>query len=289
MFIGRTAEMSELNRLYGTGSFEMPVIYGRRRVGKTRLITEFIQGKKAIYFQARRTNAEANLHGFSQAILAGSVGAAGVSFRSFDEAFDALATMARTERLIVVIDEYPYLAQSNPEISSLLQDKIDHLYKETKLMLILCGSSLSFMEEQVLGYESPLYGRRTAQFKIMPLDFTTTLGLWHSMGREDAAVCYGMTGGIPAYIEKVDPAAPLKDNIKRLFLTPTGYLFEEPSNLLLQECRNPEQYDAIVQAIAQGRSRISEIASSTGIPASNVKSYVDKLASLGIVEPGDCP
>ncbi|MGL5495136.1 MAG: AAA family ATPase, partial [Collinsella sp.] len=99
MFIGRTAEMSELNRLYGTGSFEMPVIYGRRRVGKTRLITEFIQGKKAIYFQARRTNAEANLHGFSQAILAGSVGAAGVSFRSFDEAFDALATMARTERL----------------------------------------------------------------------------------------------------------------------------------------------------------------------------------------------
>ena len=183
MFIGRTAEMSELNRLYGTGSFEMPVIYGRRRVGKTRLITEFIQGKKAIYFQARRTNAEANLHGFSQAILAGSVGAADVSFRSFDEAFDALATMARTERLIVVIDEYPYLAQSNPEISSLLQDKIDHLYKETKLMLILCGSSLSFMEEQVLGYESPLYGRRTAQFKIMPLDFMTTLGLWHSMSR----------------------------------------------------------------------------------------------------------
>ena len=107
MFIGRTAEMSELNRLHGTGSFEMPVIYGRRRVGKTRLITEFIQGKKAIYFQARRTNAEANLHGFSQAILAGSVGAASVSFRSFDEAFDALATMARTERLIVVIDEYP--------------------------------------------------------------------------------------------------------------------------------------------------------------------------------------
>ena len=284
MFIGRTAEMSELNRLYGTGSFEMPVIYGRRRVGKTRLITEFIQDKKAIYFQARRTNAVANLHGFSQAILAGSVGAAGVSFRSFDEAFDALATMARTERLIVVIDEYPYLAQSNPEISSLLQDKIDHLYKETKLMLILCGSSLSFMEEQVLGYESPLYGRRTAQFKILPLDFMTTLGLWQSMGREDAAVCYGMTGGIPAYIEKVDPAAPLKDNIKRLFLTPTGYLFEEPSNLLLQECRNPEQYDAIVQAIAQGRSKISEIASSTGIPASNVKSYVDKLASLGIVE-----
>ena len=284
MFIGRTAEMSELNRLYNSDSFEMPVIYGRRRVGKTRLITEFIQDKRAIYFQARRTNAEANLQYLSQAMLAGQTGAAGVSFRSFDEAFDALAAMSRDRRLVVVIDEYPYLAQSSPEVSSLLQEKIDHLYKETKLMLILCGSSLSFMEEQVLGYESPLYGRRTAQFKIMPLDFLTTLDLWPNMDREDAAVCYGMTGGIPAYVEKVDPATSLKDNIKRLFLNPSGYLFEEPSNLLLQECRNPEQYDAIVQAIAQGRSKLSEIAGAAGIPASNVKMYVDKLISLGVVE-----
>lgn len=100
------------------------------------------------------------------------------------------------------------------------------------------------------------------------------------MSREDAAVCHGMMGGIPAYIEKSDPVAPLKDNIKRLFLTPTGYLFEEPSNLLLQECRNPEQYDATVQAIAQGRSKISEIASSTGIPASNVKTMTRALRCL---------
>ena len=90
MFIGRTMEMSELHRLYSSGSFEMPVIYGRRRVGKTRLITEFIQGKRAIYFQARRTNAEANLQYFSQAMLADQTGMASVSFRSFDEAFDAL-------------------------------------------------------------------------------------------------------------------------------------------------------------------------------------------------------
>lgn len=108
------------------------------------------------------------------------------------------------------------------------------------------------------------------------------------MSREDAAVCYGMTGGIPAYIEKVDPAVSLKDNIKRLFLTPTGYLFEEPSNLLLQACRNPEQYDAIVQAIAQGRSKISEIASSTGIPAGNVKSYVISWRRLGLLSVS-CP
>ena len=130
------------------------------------------------------------------------VGAAGVSFRSFDEAFDALATMARTERLVVVIDEYPYLAQSNPEISSLLQDKIDHLYKETGLMLILCGSSLSFMEEQVLGYESPLYGRRTAQFKIMPLGSRTTSSVFFLLLRaislRSRVTCYCKSAAIPS-------------------------------------------------------------------------------------------
>lgn len=285
MFIGRTRELSELNRLYGSDRFEMPVIYGRRRVGKTRLITEFIQGKRAIYFQARRTNAEANLNMLSAAVLSQVPDAAGASYRSFDEVFEALTRLAHDERLVMVIDEYPYLAESHPEISSLLQEKIDHSFSlNSKLMLILCGSSLSFMEEQVLGYESPLYGRRTAQFKIEPLDFFTTLDAWPGMAIEDAAVCYGMTDGVPAYVEKVDPSTTLEENITRQFLDPAGYLFEEPGNLLLQECRNPEQYDAIVQAIAQGRTKVSEIASATGVAASNAKGYLDKLISLGIVE-----
>lgn len=285
MFIGRTRELSELNRLYDSGKFEMPVIYGRRRVGKTRLITEFAKGKRAIYFQARRTNAEANLNMLSAAVLSQIPDAAGASYRTYDEVFNVLAKIARDERLVMVIDEYPYLAESYPEISSLLQDRIDHVFApDTQLMLILCGSSLSFMEEQVLGYESPLYGRRTAQFKIEPIDFFTTLEAWSGMTLEDAAICYGMTDGVPAYVEKIDPTASLEENITRQFLDPSGYLFEEPGNLLLQECRNPEQYDAIVQAIAQGRSKVSEIASATGIAASNTKGYLDKLASLGIVE-----
>ena len=284
MFIGRTRELAELERLYASNKFEMPVIYGRRRVGKTRLITEFAQGKRAIYFQARRTNAEANLNMLSAAVLSQVPEAAGASYRSFDEVFNALARLARDERLIMVIDEYPYLAESHPEISSLLQEKIDHLFApDTKLMLILCGSSLSFMEEQVLGYESPLYGRRTAQIKVEPLDFFTALDAWPSMSLEDAAICYGMTDGVPAYVEKIEPTASLEENIRRQFLDPSGYLFEEPGNLLLQECRNPEQYDAIVQAIARGRSKVAEIASATGIAASNTKLYLDKLASLGIV------
>lgn len=284
MFIGREKELTKLESLYQSDKFEMPVIYGRRRVGKTRLITEFIRGKRAIYFQARRTNAEGNLAMMSQALLAEIPGAEGASYRSFDEVFDALAELSRDERLIMVIDEFPYLAQSLPEISSLLQEKIDHSYSQgSKLMLILCGSSLSFMEEQVLGYESPLYGRRTAQFKIEPLDFFDTLEALPGMNREDVAICYGMTGGIPAYIEKIDGTASLEDNVRTQFLDPSGYLFEEPGNLLLQECRNPEQYDAIVRAIANGHTKVAEISSAAGVPASNTKMYLDKLSSLGIV------
>ena len=285
MFIGRARELDQLNKLYQSDQFEMPVIYGRRRVGKTRLISEFIRDKPAIYVQARRTNAQTNLGMLSHAILAHATGEASGDFQSFDAAFDVLASMASQERLVFVLDEFPYLAQSFPEISSLLQEKIDHVFKpKTKLMLILCGSSLSFMEEQVLGYESPLYGRRTAQFKIEPFDFFTTLRYWPSMDQKDAAICYGFTGGVPAYMEKVDPSSSIRDNIERLFLNPDGYLYEEPTNLLLQECRSPDQYDAIVQAIASGRSRLNEIASTAGIPESNTRTYLTKLMSLGIVK-----
>lgn len=285
MFVGRERELEVLNRLYDSGSFEMPVIYGRRRVGKTRLISEFVKDKRAIYVQARRTNAEANLALVSDAITAFAAGAPMGSFGSFDEAIDALARLSRDERLVFVIDEYPYLAYSFPEISSLLQDKIDHMLKDgAKLMLVLCGSSLSFMEEQVLGYESPLYGRRTAQLKVEPFDFFTTLSCWPGMNPEDAAVLYGCTGGIPAYVEKIDPRDSVRDSIKKLLLSPDGYLFEEPGNLLLQECRSPEQYDAIIQAIASGKSRLNEIATTAKIPESNTRTYLRKLESLGIVK-----
>ena len=284
MFIGRENELAELNKMYKSKSFEMPIIYGRRRVGKTRLISEFIQNKNAIYVQARRTNADVNLEMLSQAIMEKTVGITGASFKTFDEAFNALASLSKNKRLVVVIDEFPYLAQAFPEICSLLQEKIDHLYAhKTKLMLILCGSSLSFMEEQILGYESPLYGRRTAQLKIEPLNFFTTLSSWKNLNIEDAALYYGITGGVPAYIEKIDVQASLQENIEHLFLKPSAYLYEEPTNLLMQECRNPEQYDAIVQAMASGRSKISEISSAAGIPASNTKAYINKLISLGIV------
>ena len=172
MFYGRKAELAKLNEMHDSGKFEFAVIYGRRRVGKTALILEFIKGKKALFFAASESTASDNLLSLSRCI--GGKTAAPV-YRDYDGALSAVFDIAENERLIFVIDEFPYLAEAYRGISSLFQILIDHKKENSKLMLILCGSSMSFMENQVLGYQSPLYGRRTAQFKLLPFTFFESL------------------------------------------------------------------------------------------------------------------
>jgi len=289
MFIGRQREMSELDRLYKSGKFQCVVMYGRRRVGKTAIISEFIKDKEAtIYFTGQETNAKDNLEGLSRSIftISSDFSSSAPVFTGYKDALEAVFEMAQNKRIILAIDEYPYLAQSYRGISSLLQTYIDK-YKETsKLFIILCGSSLSFMENQVLGYKSPLYGRRTAQFRILPFDFTQTKEYFagNSFSHEDIALLYGVTGGIPLYLSLMDKNLTAETNIKQNFLSPSGYLFEEPGNLIKQECREPAQYNAIIKAIAGGASRLSKISSKVGLESGLCSTYITKLISIGIVK-----
>ena len=288
MFIGRQRELGELDRLYKSGKFQCVIIYGRRRVGKTALISEFIKDKEAIYFTGRETNAKDNLESLSHSIFAISsdFAASAPVFTGYKEALDAVFNLAETKRVILAIDEYPYLAQSYRGISSLLQTYIDK-YKETsKLFIILCGSSLSFMENQVLGYQSPLYGRRTAQFRILPFDFDQTREYYKdgNFSRDDVALLFGITGGIPLYLSLMDKGLSVEDNIKQNFLTTSGYLFEEPGNLVKQECREPAQYNAIIKAIAGGASRLSEVSGKVGLETALCSTYISKLISIGIIK-----
>jgi AAA+ ATPase superfamily predicted ATPase len=156
--------------------------------------------------------------------------------------------------------------------------------KDGKLFLILCGSSMSFMENQVLAYKSPLYGRRTAQFKIAPFNFFESLPFFEAFGKEDKAVLYGVTGGIPEYLNKIDQSKSVEDNIIELFLTASGHLYEEPSNLLKQELREPATYNGIIEAIASGATRLNEIATKCGIESNKCAKYLKSLMSLGIVK-----
>lgn len=285
MFIGRERELNSLNKLYTSDKFEFTVIYGRRRVGKTALINQFIKDKKAIYFMGVESNARQNLENFSKNIMEfGTEIQAETSFISFQAALEYVFKLAEKERLVLAIDEYPYVARSSKSLASTLQLLIDKYKDSSKLMLILCGSSMSYMEDHILAYKAPLYGRRTAQMKILPFDFVDTCRYFKNFSDEDIALIYGIVGGTPQYLLQMDDKLSVEENIKNTFLNPISSLFEEPENLLKQEVREPALYNAIISAIATGASRMAEISTKVGEETSVCATYLKNLMALGLIK-----
>lgn len=285
MFIGRARELASLNKAYLSDRFEFTVIYGRRRVGKTALINQFIKDKTAIYFMGVESNAKQNLENLSKNIMELETGIhAETAFVSFQAALEYVFKLAEKKRLILAIDEYPYVARSSKSLASTLQLLIDKYKDCSKLMLILCGSSMSYMEDQVLAYKAPLYGRRTSQMKILPFDFADTCRYFKHFSGEDKALVYGMVGGTPQYLLQMDDRLSIEDNIKNTFLNPTSSLFEEPENLLKQEVREPALYNAIITAIATGATRMAEISTKVGEGTSVCATYLKNLIALGLVQ-----
>lgn len=285
MFIGRERELYSLNKLYASDRFEFVVIYGRRRVGKTAIITQFIRDKKAIYFMGVESNAKQNLENLSRNILECETGIQTENaFLSFQAALEYVFKMAERERLILAIDEYPYVARSFKSLASTLQLLIDKYKDTSKLMLILCGSSMSYMKDHVLSYKAPLYGRRTAQMKVMPFGFADTCRYFNNFSDEDKALIYGIVGGTPQYLLQMDDRLSVADNIKNTFLNPVSSLFEEPENLLKQEVREPALYNAVITAVATGASRMAEISTKVGEDTSVCTNYLNNLMALGLIK-----
>lgn len=286
MFVGRGSELDKLNKMYRSDRFEFAVLYGRRRVGKTMLIREFLKEKDGIYYMAIEGAKQENLTGLSNALLNRGSGSFGTAeFPDYEALLRYVDDLAKTGgRIVLAIDEYPYLAAAYPPISSMLQSHIDQCWKNSRLFLILCGSSMSFMEEQVLGYKSPLYGRRSAQFKIRPFTFWEAGEMLQGFANEERAALYGVTGGIPEYLSRIDLDMNVDDNIIQLFFDESGRLFEEPVNLMKQELREPMTYHSIVAAIAGGASKLNEIATKTGLESSGCSNQLSSLISLGIVK-----
>lgn len=285
MFIGREKELNALEKLYVSNKFEFVVIYGRRRVGKTALINKFLDDKKAIYFMGVESNTKQNLENFSKSIIEYDSGIeTESSFLSFQAALEYVFKLSQKERLILTIDEFPYVARSSKSLSSTLQLLIDKYKDSSKLMLILCGSSISYMEDHVLAYKAPLYGRRTAQMKIMPFDFEETCHYFKKFSNEEKALIYGIVGGTPQYLIQMDDTLSVEDNIKNTFLNPISFLYEEPINLLKQEVREPAIYTAIITAIAKGASRMSEISNQINENTNVCSAYIKTLMNLGIIQ-----
>lgn len=286
MFHCRDNEMHTLNLRYDKGKFECIIIYGRRRVGKTALINEFCKGKPTIYFSALNASSQENLEALSRAVyfyknpdmLHAPV------YQSYEDALAAITEISKEQRLVFVIDEYPYLAKAEKSISSRLQHIIDHVWQNGQLFLILCGSSMSFMEYQVLGYESPLYGRRTAQFKLQALTYREVTEFHPGLSFEDQALLYGVTGGIPHYINKLEIETDLDEALREHLFNMSSYLFEEPENLLKQELREPAIYNSVISAIAGGASHSNEISTKVGVESGICAKYLRVLLELGILK-----
>lgn len=287
-FIGRQRELDALERMYNKDDFQMLVMYGRRRVGKTTLLGRFSEGKNPIFYTGIESKDDENLRELGNTAFAYfNPGTAGVDFRSYADVLRFITTSIKADktglRHLIIIDEYPYIAENASEFASVLQREIDHEWKNLNIMLVLCGSSISFMEENVLGEKSPLYGRRTGQMDLLPFDYLTASEFVPDYSPEDKAVVYGITGGIPKYLASIDPELPLEENILCQYFDTSGYFYEEPKNLLRQEFRDVPLYFAILNAIGSGCTRMNEIASKTGFDTSKVTQALKKLEAVRIV------
>ena len=289
MFVGRERELKSLQDVYEKKGFGMSVIYGRRRVGKSTLIAEFITGKRAVFYTATKVGKGRNLELFTAqviSVLNPEIKAA--SFPSLEAVFDYITVSLSDEKLILVIDELPYWAEKDEALLSVMQKYIDTRWQEKNLMIILCGSALSFMQSRVLSEKSPLFGRRTSQIRLEAFSYREAALFVPEYTFEEKAVCYGITGGVAKYLSLIDPALCLDDNIKKLFFHTDGYLYDETRNLLTQEFSDITLVNNIIEQIASGENTVNLIAGKVHEKEPTVLYSLEKLIRVGLVEKKKC-
>jgi len=287
MFVNRKKELRVLTERLRSRRAELIILYGRRRVGKTELIRSFLKGKRHIYYMAdRRTEAE-QLEIFSALLgeYAGDDIITTQPLQNWDLVFKYIE--ARTKKrgfILLVLDEFPYLVETSPALPSILQRHWDQHLKEMNVFIILCGSSMSFMEKEILSYKSPLYGRRTGQLEILPFSYREAHEMFPTLSTEQLIAFYAVFGGVPAYLECINPAKSLWRNIEEQVFPSDRFLHNEVTFLLMEELRTPQNYFAILRALAFGKTRINDIVQFTGLERGVVGKYLDNLIELRIVE-----
>lgn len=288
-FIGRADELRKLNELYETEGFHMAVVYGRRRIGKSTLLTKFIQDKKAVYYVATKVGTQRNVELLTKEVM--SVIAPemmNVSFHELEDLLSFMSTQITDEKIVFVIDEIPYWAEKDDSVLSVFQKYADGAWAQKNMLFILCGSALSFMEDKVLSEKSPLFGRRTIQIRLEPFDYLESAEFVPHYSNEEKAVCYGITGGVAKYLSMLDEKKSLDENIVEQFFTKTGYLYDEARNLLTQEFSDTAIVNNIIEQIASGENTLNIIADKIHEKEATVLYSLNKLIGVGLVEKRHC-
>lgn len=285
MFAGRQKELTYLEKKFKSNQPELLVIYGRRRIGKTELLKKFTSEKKHIFYSAIETVDKKQLELFSKEILKGTKMEKFISsFQSWEEAFEFLAEQSKEQRMLLVIDEFPYMVNGNASIPSILQNAWDQKLKNTELMLILCGSSMAFMEKELLSAKNPLYGRLTGNYKVEELSIYETAELLSGIPFQSVIEYYGVFGGVPHYLIQIDQQKSFYENLQEIALERGSILFNEVEFLLRQELREVMSYFTVIQVIALGSTKINEIEQKSDIDRTKLTYYLNNLIELGIVE-----
>ncbi|MGN0077963.1 MAG: ATP-binding protein [Coriobacteriales bacterium] len=283
-FIGRKQELAKLEAEYERGG-GFVVVYGRRRVGKTTLIKEFLKGKTAFYFLATEEVEIQSMRRLA-GVVARTTGNTLLQRASFDDWLDLFRIIAEYrlgERKVLVIDEFPYLVKTNAAFPSVLQHAWDEVLRDANVMLVLCGSLIGMMQRHALSYDSPLYGRRSAQMRLAPLPFTDVCAA-QGLPFAQAVERYAVTGGVPKYLEFFEDSRPLPEQLEEAVLSKSGFLYEEPYFLLKSESMTSVSYFSIIKAVADGNHKLGKIAGALGEDTHSLSPYIANLVDLGFLE-----
>lgn len=285
-FVDRELEIATLEKEYAKKEASLVIVYGRRRVGKTTLLSEFMKDKKAMYFLATQESEALNRSAFQEkaASFTGNPVLAETSFDKWDSIFRLIVSEQWEEKPLLIIDEFQYLGKTNPAFPSVFQRIWDEILIKTPVMVILCGSLISMMVSQTLSYNSPLYGRRTAQIRLKQIPFRYYREFCGDLSRREQIERYAVTGGVPKYIESFTGCEDIFTGIEKNILDRTGYLYEEPHFLLQQEVAEVGSYFSILRAIAFGRTKLAEIACFMETKATDLTRNLKTLIELDLVQ-----
>lgn len=288
MFVGREAELKFLNDKYETERGQLVVLYGRRRVGKTETLREFCKGKPHLFFSCTQTTDRIQLQKFSKQILKENIPAQKyiTEFADWEKAFHAVLDLPYGEKKkLLIIDEFPYMCKGNKSIPSILQNLWDAELRDENVMIVLCGSAMSFMEKELLAEKNPLYGRATGIYKMKEMGFYDAAKFFPDYSEGDKVIAYAVLGGIPHYLRQWDSKLSVSENIKRNILTKGCILYSEVEFLLHQELRETPVYNSIIEAVALGNTTLNSISQKSLVEdTSKTSVYLKNLIELGIVE-----
>lgn len=288
MFIGREQELRFLENRYKAAGGQLIVLYGRRRVGKTETLRQFCKGKPHVFFACQECTDKLQMKNFSEKLLRENIPARQyvTQFVDWVQAFRAVLELPYGEaKKLLIIDEFPYMCRENPSIPSILQNLWDEVFKDANVMVILCGSAMSFIENELLAEKNPLYGRATGIYKMESMGFYDAAKFFPDYSDRDKVLAYAVLGGIPHYLRQFDPGQSLAENIKQNVLTKGCALYSEVDFLLRQELRETSLYNALIQSIALGSTRLNDISQKSLVEdTSKASVYLRNLIELGIVE-----